>query len=385
MSLKLFIPLSVILIIFAWPRADQSWADRMRARIPRARQNARRLAEEILPSSVDDMILKYVNVVSNSADVFMLTLGCILYTQTQACSRQPALDIPTALQISQNHIWNVVEAMGFPGEKVFLPVEDRLSLGKPSPPIPPKDRDSKRFFRLLMEFLGKGGLLDEQMNSALLIPGSLGDAGLEGHLGTNQPRQQSATKYRPHELDRTLNSTVQNLIRRAVEHHEQILYSATNILPLADTTTAVGSQLLRRIESEISRTTEILLRLPITDAPVLSFLRRSPNRAAQFSAYLGFLEKELPSLRRMSQSASVIRDNLKDLILYCTWYSKYTRGLSLHETLAQRDSSTIQDLTRDIKNLLNRAEIAQMAGNTADVPVWPPRRLPLKILLCIRT
>jgi hypothetical protein len=78
------------------------------------------------------MILKYVNVVSNSADVFMLTLGCILYTQTQACSRQPALDIPTALQISQNHvqhiiqIWNVVEAMGFPGEKVFLPVEDRF-------------------------------------------------------------------------------------------------------------------------------------------------------------------------------------------------------------------------------------------------------------------
>ncbi|KAJ7147238.1 hypothetical protein C8R46DRAFT_1231835 [Mycena filopes] len=139
---------------------------------------------------------------------------------------------------------------------------------------------------------------------------------------SNPQRTQPASKRQaPHvALDRKLNRTITSLASKAKAHHHQILGAVETILPLAESTVQVGSRLLTGIESEMQRAGEFLQRTPKTDSRTLSdLLGTSSSRSAQFTAYSNFLQSEAKGMRRLLESVSIIRDNLKELQRYCVW------------------------------------------------------------------
>ncbi|KAJ6562827.1 hypothetical protein DFH09DRAFT_1082783 [Mycena vulgaris] len=169
-------------------------------------------------------------------------------------------------------IWSLVEAMGYPGANIFVPVEERILFSSAKPfPVPSGDPGSKRLFRLMMDFLGQGSTLDEDLNSSLLIPcleemqpgpgESFRNELLQvlDNLSKLSSPQPSGKRDATHiELDRALSKTIDSLVRRTTAHHGHIRRSVEHILPLAETTVQIGSRLLAGIESEILRTREVL-------------------------------------------------------------------------------------------------------------------------------
>ncbi|KAJ7662921.1 hypothetical protein B0H17DRAFT_1093233 [Mycena rosella] len=288
-------------------------------------------------------------------------------------------------------IWDLVEAMGYPGANIFIPVEERILLHRTKPlPVPIDDPTSKRLFRLTMEFLGKGSTLDEDLNSALLVPcleemqpGPGGRfrnellrvsdqlSNLVGSPPTQSPGKRTAPNVY---LDHALNKTIGNLVHSATVHHGHIRHSVNHVMPLAESTIGVGSRLLAGIDSEISRTRDIL-RYMKTDSRTLSdLLGRSPTRGEQFTAYLRFLEEERDIFRGLFESALIIQHNLKELYTYCIWYTDDLTTQNQHPP-PRETPVTLKDVTRSIRNLLNRVEIVQMAGVGSNVSGTKARRL----------
>ncbi|KAJ7166610.1 hypothetical protein C8R46DRAFT_1219019 [Mycena filopes] len=250
------------------------------------------------------------------------------------------LNMPVGLEIIHAHvehitgIWGLVEAIGYPGGNIFVPVEERILLSRANPlPVPVGDLASKRMLRLMTEFLGRGSTLDEDLVYNLLLPcltelqaGSgetLRNETLDSlsKLSTPPPTEPASKRQAPHvALDRKLDRTITSLASKAKAHHHQIMGAVESILPLAESSVQVGSRLLTGIESEMQRAGEFLQCTPKTDSRTLSdLLEMSSSRSAQFTAYSNFLQSEAKAMRTLLESVSIIRDNLKELQRYCVW------------------------------------------------------------------
>ncbi|KAJ7145745.1 hypothetical protein C8R44DRAFT_845149, partial [Mycena epipterygia] len=289
----------------------------------------------------------------------MCTIHLVLLSPPRAlCLGHPCIDMLLGLEIVQTHIehitgiWDLVENFTFPSE-AFAGASRR----------PRQQTTIQAVYCSALEFLRKGSTLDEDLTSALLVLclGEMSSGGIfrnevldtVSKLSSPQPAQEAAKRHAPHvELDRALNKTIEELVRRTTLHHRRISRSVEHILLLADSTVKVGSQLLAGFESEILRTSQVLHHMKTEPRT-----QRSASRTAQFNAYLKFLEDEEHTIRALFESAAIILDNLTELGPYCAWYTDNLIIQSLNSPQCSRKHGSIKDVARSINNLLNKAEI----------------------------
>ncbi|KAJ7141873.1 hypothetical protein C8R43DRAFT_954529 [Mycena crocata] len=177
------------------------------------------------------------------------------------------------------------------------------------------------------------------------------------------------------ETDKLFNSTIAEVIGR-INTICNATFDRKSVSHLAVATSALGTEFVLELDGESSRVNEALSLLPWWDTWTFDhWIGKSTT--FRHRAYLKFFEEEGPILRSLAETASVINDNIIDLMNYCRWY---TSDDTLHLIYDDADSDdkirpvTTQTISRDIQSLINRIEITLVAGKSPEVPGWSPRR-----------